>query len=91
MTAFLQQGAGGYDAQQARAADGGLRISPLPINPYRAEIEEFSQAILENRAPSNSAEGGLQSQRVLAACYESAKTATVVHLDTPNSCSRPNP
>jgi predicted dehydrogenase len=85
MTAFLKEGAGGYDAQQARAADGGLCISPPPVNTYRAEIEEFSQAILENRAPSNSAEPGLRSQRVLAACYESAKTATVVHLDTPNS------
>ena len=84
MTAFLQQGAGGYDAQQARDANGGTRINPPPVNPYRAEIEEFSQAIIENRAPSNSAELGLQSQRVLAACYESAKTATVVHLDAPN-------
>lgn len=91
MTAFLKQGAGSYDAQQARAADGGTRINPPPVNPYRAEIEEFSQAILENREPSNSAAIGLQSQRVLAACYESTKTATVVHLDTPNSCNRPNP
>lgn len=84
MTAFLKQGTGGYDAQQARSADGGKRINPTPINPYRAEIEEFSQAILEGREPSNNAAIGLQSQRVLAACYESAKTATVVHLDTPN-------
>jgi predicted dehydrogenase len=80
MAAFLQQGAGGYDAQQARAADGGMRISPPPINPYRAEIEEFSQAILENREPSNNAALGLQSQRVLAACYESAQTDRAIQL-----------
>ena len=73
MTAFLKEGAGGYDAQQARAADGGRRIHPPPVNPYRAEIEEFSQAILENRAPANGAGPGLRNQRVLAACYESAR------------------
>jgi len=80
MTAFLKEGAGGYDAQQTRAADGGVRINPAPVNPYRAEIEEFSQAILENREPSNNAAIGLQSQRVLAACYESARTGEVNHI-----------
>lgn len=83
MTAFLKEGAGGYDAQQARAADGGVRINPSPVNPYRAEIEEFSQAILDGREPSNSAAIGLQSQRVLAACYESAKTEKAIRLDPP--------
>ena len=51
-----------------------MPINPPPVNTYRAEIEEFSQAILEDREPSNSAALGLQSQRVLAACYESART-----------------
>ena len=55
-------------------------ICPTPINTYRAEIEEFSQAILENREPSNNARLGLQSQRVLAACYESARTAKTVDV-----------
>ena len=80
MTAFLKEGAGGYEAQQVRAVDGGLRINPPPVNPYRAEIEEFSQAILENREPSNNAAIGLQSQRVLAACYESARTGKVIPI-----------
>lgn len=80
MTAFIEKGRGGYDAQQARIAGGGLLISPPPVNPYRAEIEEFSQAILENREPSNSAQLGVQSQRVLGACYESARTGRVVEL-----------
>jgi predicted dehydrogenase len=83
MTAFLEQTAGRYDAQQARAADGGLRISPPSVNPYRAEIEEFSRAILERRAPSNDAALGLQSQRVLAACYESARTGHSVQIESP--------
>ena len=90
MTAFLQQGAGGYDAQQARAADGGLCINPPPINPYHAEIEEFSQAIIENREPSNSAAIGLQSQRVLAGCYESARTGTVCEIN-PSPSQIPHP
>jgi predicted dehydrogenase len=80
MTAFLKSGAAGYDAQQARSADGGVRINPPPMNPYRAEIEEFSQAILECREPSNNAAIGLQSQRVLAACYESARIGCAVEL-----------
>ena len=77
MTAFLKDGVEGYDARQARTAGGGLPINPPPINPYRAEIEEFSQAILEHREPANNAALGLQSQRILAACYESARTGQV--------------
>ena len=82
MIALLNRGAGVYEAQQVRAADGGARINPPPVNPYRAEIEEFSQAILDGREPSNHAVLGLQSQRVLAACYESARTGTVQPINT---------
>jgi predicted dehydrogenase len=48
------------------------------MNTYRMEIEEFSQALIEKRAPSNNADQGLQSQRLLAACYESARTGVAV-------------
>ena len=74
MTAYLQSAGTGYDAQQVRTADGGLKIAPEPRNIYRAEIEEFSQGLLENRPGPLTAELGLHSQRVLAACYESART-----------------
>lgn len=80
MTASLKNGAGGYDAQQARSNGEALTIKPAPLNMYRAEIEEFSQAILEKRAPANSAELGLQSQKVLAACYESAKSGKILKV-----------
>lgn len=80
MLAWLKEGAGTYDAQQARAAGGGVPIHPTPVNPYRAEVEAFSQALLDHRAPANSAGLGLQSQRVVAACYESARTGRAVEL-----------
>ncbi|MFC2116508.1 Gfo/Idh/MocA family protein [Bacteroidota bacterium] len=78
MVAYLEGEDAGYDAQQARAAGEGMPIDPTPVNTYLAEIEEFSQAIQENREPKNNLEISLQSQKVLAACYESARTGKVV-------------
>ena len=80
MIAFSKEGSGGYDAQQARAAGGGIQIAPPPVNTYRAEIEEFSQAILDQRPPAVDGQIGLGSQKILAACYESARTGRVVQL-----------
>ena len=79
MAAFLE-GASGYDARQARAAGRGLKISPRPVNTYRAEIEAFSQALLEGRDTRESAQAGLRSQIILAACYKSASTGKVVKI-----------
>jgi predicted dehydrogenase len=78
MTAFIEGGSAGYDAKQSRGADAAIVIAPPPMNTYRMEIEEFSQALIEKRAPSNNADQGLQSQRLLAACYESARTGVAV-------------
>ncbi len=50
------------------------------MNQASAEIEEFSQAIIENREPSNNAASGLHSQKIVAACYESAKTGKAVDI-----------
>lgn len=70
----------GYDAQQIRDAARGTVINPPPVNTYRAEIEEFSQAVLDGRE-SKSGEGrGLRSQRILEACYESARTLKSVNI-----------
>lgn len=81
MVAFLESEESAYDAQQARGMTDGLIISPSPVNTYRAEIEEFSEAILENRAPEAGAEVGLRSQKVLTACYESARSGKAVTVD----------
>lgn len=80
MVAYLEGTETGYDAQQSRQAAEGIAIAPQPYNTYRAEIEEFSRALIEGRQPSNSAQIGLQNQKVLAACYKSAKTAKVVEI-----------
>jgi predicted dehydrogenase len=81
MVAFLEQDGKGYDAQQARAAAEGMTIEPEPVNTYQAEIEEFSQAVLEDLEPAISGELGLRSQKILTACYESARVGKVIDID----------
>jgi predicted dehydrogenase len=66
--------AAGYDAQQSREESDAINIDPVPVNTYLAEIVEFSDNLLENRTPGNNADIGLQSQKILAACYRSAAT-----------------
>lgn len=80
MVAHLKQQATGYDAQQSRDSAAGFEIAPQPVNMYRAEIEEFSQALLEGRPSLVTGEAGLRSQKVLAACYESARTGRAVQV-----------
>jgi predicted dehydrogenase len=80
MTAFLEGEAKGYNAQQARVAAGGLAIAPPPVNMYRAEIEAFSQALLDSRYTKDSALAGLRSQVVLEACYRSASSGREVRV-----------
>lgn len=81
MTAMLQRAPLEYEAKQSREVGGGLAIAPEPVNMYRAEIEAFSKAILEGSAPSVGAEEGLWSQKVIAACYESARTCQAVCIE----------
>jgi len=80
MVAFLEQEGQDYEAQQARTEAQGMIIAPEPVNTYQAEIEEFSQAIIEDREPLIGAELGLRNQKILAACYESARSGKVVEV-----------
>jgi predicted dehydrogenase len=80
MVAYLEADAGAYEAQQARAAGGGVEIAPTPVNMYRAEIEAFSQALIDGTPPPVGAEVGLRSQQILTACYESAKTGIAIEV-----------
>jgi predicted dehydrogenase len=79
MIAFLEQ-TQDYDAQQARTDNQGLVVVPEPVNPYQAEIEEFSQALIDDREPLINAELGLRSQKVVAACYESARLGKAIKV-----------
>ena len=80
MTAFLEGGEAGYAAQQNRSAGQGQSIAPEQRNIYREEIEVFSQALIEGKPNPLSAEMGLRSQEVLAACYESARRGSAVEV-----------
>lgn len=80
MTAYLESGDAGYEAQQARSGGDGMAITPNPVNMYRAEVEAFAQAVLDDTEPPVPAEDGLWSQRVLAACYEAAKKGAAISL-----------
>lgn len=80
MKAFLEKDVKDYDAAQDRDVDEGEFIKPKPVNTYKAEIEEFSQAVIERRRPSNDANLGLENQRIVAASYESAKLGKVVDI-----------
>jgi predicted dehydrogenase len=80
MAAYLESEEGGYDAQQGRTGSAGFEIKPPPVNTFMAEIEEFSQAVIEGREPSINARLGVRSQQVLAACYESARKGEAVDV-----------
>ena len=80
MVAFLEQEGKVYNAQQLRAEAQGMIIAPEAINTYQAEIEEFSQAIIDDRDTLIGAELGLRSQKILGACYESAKSGKVIEV-----------
>ncbi len=81
MVAYLEEDAGDYDGLQNTGGGAGAAINPEPVNMYRAEVEEFSASILEGRETSLSADVGLRSQKVLSACYESARTGRVVEIN----------
>lgn len=80
MTSCLQETDAEYEAQQTRQDGGGKAIELQPVNTYRAEVEAFSQAVLDNTEPPVGAEIGLRSQKIIAACYQSAKSGQVVEV-----------
>ena len=80
MVAFLEERRTMYDSKQGRKAGGGIVIAPKPVNTYRAEIEAFSQVLLDGRDTQASALRGLRSQIILEACYRSVKIGKVVRI-----------
>lgn len=80
LEAMLQGGQAGYDAQQGRDESGAQIIEPEPFNIYQAHIEAFCDAIINDTEPPISGEDGLWNERVVKACYESARTGKVVEV-----------
>jgi len=80
MRAFLRQSSGEYDAQQIGQMAQGVEVAPPAVNPYQAEVEDFSLAVLEGRPPRVDGRAGLWSQRLMAACYQSARSGAAVEL-----------
>ena len=78
--AFMEKGMKDYEADQERSLSGGVDLKFPLINTYQAEIEEFADAILENRKPVVSGEDGLWSQKLVLAAYESARTGRSIKL-----------
>jgi predicted dehydrogenase len=77
--------AAGYEAGQARDLGGGIRVDVPTANLYKSQIEDVSAAIAGGRQPLCDGAAGLWSQKVLAACYESARTGRTVVLQPPGS------
>jgi len=72
-----------YDAEQQRQEDeAGHEIGATAQNIYRAQVEAFSQSLLDGTNPPVDGKAGLWNQRVLAACYESARNGAVVNLSS---------
>lgn len=70
----------GYAAQQERDAAGGSLVEAPPVPMYASEIDHMSACIRSGSEPEIGAEIGLWSQRVLDACYESARTGAAVKV-----------
>ncbi len=82
MTFYSRPDGQGYDAQQVRDLGRGIALNPPPVNIYRAEIEEFSQALLDGRESALAGDRGFRSQKILEACYESARTSKSVSVSS---------
>jgi len=80
MTLRTSDSSAGYVATQQREGVTGDLIDPEPVNIYRAQIEAFSQSVIDNCEPPATGRDGLWNQQVLEACYESARTGRTVVL-----------
>jgi predicted dehydrogenase len=78
---IIERAEKGYDAAQVRTAPAAEEvIAPQVVNMYQAHVDAFSRAVAEGGAPPVPGEDGLWSQKVIAACYESARTGRAVEV-----------
>jgi predicted dehydrogenase len=57
-----------------------IKINPPPVNTYEAEVQAFGESILKGTPNPIPAELGVRSQKIIAACYESAKTGRAINI-----------
>ncbi|MEW9501713.1 Gfo/Idh/MocA family protein [Jeotgalibacillus marinus] len=60
--------------------DGVSREERIPGDLYRLEVEHFSNYILEDGEPFNTAEETIRNMRAIDACYESIQTGQVINI-----------
>lgn len=64
--------------------DGTVREERVQGDIYRLEIENFSNAILNNSAPAITSDSTIKNMRVIDACYESLRTGQKVSVKAGN-------
>ncbi|MGQ9690292.1 MAG: Gfo/Idh/MocA family protein [Thermoproteota archaeon] len=79
---YIQEEERGYDATQRREALGVQirELAPIPINIYRAEVEDLIRCIREDSEPLNTGEEALKDQKIVLAAYESSKTGRKIKI-----------
>ncbi|MDP6438944.1 MAG: Gfo/Idh/MocA family oxidoreductase [Candidatus Brocadiia bacterium] len=80
VTLRISEQVGGYDAQQVRAGAQERELEYEKVNTYRAEIEDFSEAIARDREPAVPYDDGIWSMRVCEAVYRSAREGRAVKV-----------
>ena len=72
----------GYEAAQTRDDSGmGVReVTPEPVNIYRAEVEAFADAVLNDTEPPIPAEEGIRSLAVVLAAYTASAEGRTVKV-----------
>ncbi len=79
------------DIEMQLTIDGKTRTRKFPkSDQFAAEIEYFSQCILEDKAPEPSGEEGLADVRIVNAIHESASTGKPVQLPATEKKRRPH-
>ncbi len=80
MVAYLQKEEKGYDARQERGGIEPVEVRAELKNMYRAEVEDFIDAVEKKRSPMNSGEEALKNFKIIQAAYKSQKKGMVIRV-----------
>jgi len=80
MFAYLSRFEKSYDAKQNRDSLKKIEITAPLKQMYRAEFEDFVNAIENEKKPMNSGEEALQDFKIIQAAYESQRKNKVIRL-----------